>query len=86
MNQREMKVLAVLIADEVVKRIGGGVCNADEEMVTAKEAAKIVGYSVNYLRRNRDRFSYVKAGTEKQGRLMFRKKDLIDYVTHPQQN
>jgi len=50
----------------------------EKEMVTAAEAAKILGISQNYLRAIKDNFRYVKGGGTKCGRILFEKDSLIE--------
>ena len=51
--------------------------NNDKEMVTAAEAARILGISQSYLRSIKDNFRYVKGGGSKMGRILFEKDSLI---------
>ena len=50
-------------------------------MVDSKEAARMLGISSNYLRSIKDRFPHVKVGDNKQGRILFRKADLLENYT-----
>lgn len=77
MTKNEMKELAVLIANELSKKIQGIKVVNDDEFVDTAEAAKILGYSPAYMRQVRNKYPHIKAGTDKQGRLLFRRKDLI---------
>ena len=59
--------------------------NNDKEMVTAAEAARILGIShrilgisQSYLRAIKDNFRYVKGGGSKWGRILFEKDSLIE--------
>ena len=47
-------------------------------MVTAAEAAKILGISRNYLRTIKDNFRYVKGSGSKWGRILFEKDSLVE--------
>lgn len=51
---------------------------AEKEMVTAAEAAKILGITQNYLRTIKDNFRYVKVGGTKYGRILFEKDSLVE--------
>lgn len=51
---------------------------AEKEMVTAAEAAKILGITQNYLRTIKDNFRYVKGSGSKWGRILFEKDSLIE--------
>jgi len=50
----------------------------EKEMVTAAEAARILGISQSYLRSIKDNFRYVKGGGTKCGRILFEKDSLIE--------
>lgn len=52
--------------------------STEKEMVTAAEAAKILGISQNYLRTIKDNFRYVKVGGTKYGRILFEKDSLVE--------
>lgn len=48
------------------------------EMVTCKEAAAILHISPNNLRRRKDEFPHIKNGDNKQGKLLFYRKSLLE--------
>ena len=77
MNKEEMTVLAALVADQVVKKLKGVRNLSEAEYVDANEAARILGVSANYLRQVKDRYPHIKAGDQKQGRIMFRRDALL---------
>lgn len=52
--------------------------SAEKEMVTAAEAARILGISQSYLRSIKDNFRYIKGGGSKMGRILFEKDSLIE--------
>ena len=52
--------------------------STEKEMVTAAEAAKILGISRNYLRTIKDNFRYVKGNGSKWGRILFEKDSLVE--------
>ena len=49
----------------------------EQDLVSVKEAARMLGVSEVYLRRIKDRFPHVKSGDSKQGRILFVKNALI---------
>lgn len=49
----------------------------EQDLVSVKEAARMLGVSEDYLRRIKDRFPHVKSGDSKQGRILFVKNALI---------
>ena len=80
MNKQEINTLAEIlsekVADKVMNRISG-VNTAPDEMVDSKEAARMIGVCPAYMRRLKDRIPHVKVGLHKQGRILFRKADII---------
>ncbi len=81
MKKYELDILAELlsdkVADKVLKRLGKVPVDAQDEMVDSKEAARMIGVSPAYIRQLKDRIPHVKAGQHKQGRILFRKADVI---------
>ncbi len=77
MKKEELNVLATLVAEQVVEKLKS-VTLADTEYVDTEEAARILGVSANYLRQVKDRYPHVKAGDQKQGRIMFRRDALLN--------
>lgn len=81
MRKYELDILAELlsekVADKVLKRLGKVPVDAQDEMVDSKEAARMIGVSPAYIRQLKDRIPHVKAGQHKQGRILFRKADVI---------
>ena len=81
MKKYELDILAELlsdkVADKVLKRLGKVPVDAQDEMVDSKEAARMIGVSPAYMRQLKDRIPHVKAGQHKQGRILFRKADVI---------
>ncbi len=81
MNKQEINTLAEIlsekVADKVMNRISG-ISTAPDEMVDSKEAAKMIGVCPAYMRQIKDRIPHVKVGQHKQGRILFRKADIIN--------
>lgn len=81
MKKYELDILAELlsdkVADKVLKRLGKMPVDVQDEMVDSKEAARMIGVSPAYIRQLKDRIPHVKAGQHKQGRILFRKADVI---------
>lgn len=73
-----MSVLAAMVADLVVKKLEGVRNESDSQYVNSMEAARILGVSPNYLRAVKDRYPHIKAGDQKQGRIMFRRDALLN--------
>lgn len=82
MKKHEINMLAELIsdkvADKVMKRLGKTTIDAQDEMVDSKEAAKMIGVCPAYMRQLKDRIPHVKVGQHKQGRILFKKADVIN--------
>ena len=69
------------IAQETAKIVMGELKKDKEnkkELVSAEEAARILGISKNYLRNIKDRFRYVRSGGSSAGRLLFEKDSLME--------
>lgn len=49
------------------------------EMVSTAEAAKILGITAGHMRRIQHRFPHVKAGENKQGKLLFKRDALLQH-------
>lgn len=81
MNKKQLTVLALLIAQAVVKEMGKEQkCSAkNAEYVDIHVAAEMLGYSITYMRQIKNRFSFIKVGTNKQGRIMFKRADIVKY-------
>lgn len=78
MSNEEMKKVAEMTAKIVVKELRGSTLpSSDEDLVDSKEAARILGITPNYLRIIKDRFPHVKVGGKQQGRILFRKAELL---------
>lgn len=81
MDKKELNQLADMLAkktaDIVIKQLQEFHYPEASEMVDSNEAAKILGISSNYLRTIKDRFPHVKVGDNKQGRILFRRADLL---------
>lgn len=81
MQKKEITVLALMIAQAVVKEMGKeSKCTAkNAEYVDIHVAAEILGYSITYMRQIKNRFPYIKVGANKQGRIMFKRADIEKY-------
>ena len=53
----------------------------EEEYVDSKEAARILGISPNYLRSKKDKFPHIKVGNNNQGRVLFKRSELLANYT-----
>lgn len=79
MSNEELKEMAALVAEQVVRKLNGMRGSIVEtEFVDTEEAARILGVSPNYLRSKKDKYPHVKAGDKKQGRIMFRRDSLLN--------
>lgn len=81
MKKKEITVLALMIAQAVVKEMEKeSKCTAKyAEYVDIHVAAEMLGYSITYMRQIKNRFQFIKIGNNKQGRIMFKRAALEDY-------
>ena len=85
MKKEEMKELVRQIAETTTKMVITQLRSMrdlpESEMVDTREAAKILGVSPAYIRQIKDKFPHKKSGTTQQGRVLFRREDLIKSVS-----
>ena len=55
---------------------GGG-----DDLCDTKEAARLLGLTPNYLRSMKNRFPHVKVGGNRQGRILFKRSELLENYT-----
>jgi len=90
MKKDEMEKLAEKIAQRaaniMLEKLTGkykveipGVDN--DEYVDSKEAARMLGLTPNYLRTMKDKFPHVKVGDNRQGRILFKRSELLTNYT-----
>ena len=76
LSPETIEAIAMKTAKELVRELKKQEVMKERGMVPLKEAASILGISVNHLREIKDKFPYVKYGKGKYGRLFFKKDDL----------
>ena len=85
MKQKEMQELVRQIAETTTKMVITQLRSmrdlSESEMVDTREAARILGVSPAYLRQIKDKFPHKKSGSTQQGRVLFRREDLIKSVS-----
>ena len=85
MKKEEMKELVREIAQTTTKMVITQLRSmrelSESEMVDTREAARILGVSPAYLRQIKDKFPHKKSGSTQQGRVLFRREDLIKSVS-----
>ena len=87
MRKEEMERLTEMIArkttDMVMERLNGSstVKVDDDEYVDSQEAARILDVKPNYLRSMKHKFPHVKIGKHSQGRVLFKKSELLKNYT-----
>ena len=85
MKKEEMKELVREIAQTTTKMVITQLRSMrdlkETEMVDTREAARILGVSPAYLRQIKDKFPHKKSGSTQQGRVLFRREDLIKSVS-----
>lgn len=52
-----------------------------DDMLTSKEAARMLGMTSTYLLSIKDQFRYVKTGDNKQSRVLFYKEDILEKIS-----
>lgn len=75
-------MMAERTADKLMKKLSAGGNNVvvtDSEWIDAKAAAKLIGVTPIYLRSIKSKFSYKKVGGNERGRVLFNRKELMDY-------
>lgn len=80
-----MEMLAELVAKKsvamIMAQVGNNKSSDDDEYVDSKEAARILGVTPNYIRSMKDKFPHKKIGSHQQGRILFRRSELLkNYV------
>lgn len=80
MTQKERSELIKDIASAVIRMLDAKkkINKEEEEWVTTKEAAQILGISVRYLTQIKDRFPHTKQGEYDAGHLRFLKSGLME--------
>ena len=86
-----IEVTARRTATIVVKQLVGGntggmnfvglnSCGGDD-LCDTREAARLLGLSPNYLRSMKNKFPHVKVGDNRQGRILFKRSELLASYT-----
>lgn len=72
-------MIAEKTADIVMERLNNSSVakSDDEEYVDSKEAARILDVTPNYLRSMKNKFPHKKVGNHSQGRVLFKKSELL---------
>lgn len=79
LSQRQVNAIAYQVALILDKRQSERERRSEEEeMVTTKEAARILGITPGRMRQIADQYPHVKRGESKQGKLLFVKKSLLE--------
>ena len=65
----------------VLKQLVGMNFGSSDDLCDSKEAARILGVSPGYLRSMKDKFPHVKVGGNQQGRILFKRSELIAAYT-----
>ena len=87
MKKEEMVRLTNMIAertaDIVIERLNGSTATKvdDDEYVDSKEAARILDVTPRYLCSMKDKFPHVKVGDNRQGRILFKRSELLANYT-----
>ena len=80
MTNEEMTKLAEMTARRtatiVIKQL-----SESNDLIDSKEAARLLGLTPNYLRSMKDKFPHVKVGDNRQGRILFKRSELLANYT-----
>lgn len=85
MTNEEMTLLADLIAKRtapiVIKQLCEMHVDESNDLIDSREAARLLGLTPNYLRSMKDKFPHVKVGDNRQGRILFKRSELLTNYT-----
>ena len=76
MTNEEMTLLADLIAKRTAP-----IVDESNDLIDSREAARLLGLTPNYLRSMKDKFPHVKVGDNRQGRILFKRSELLANYT-----
>lgn len=85
MTNEEMTKLAEMTARRtatiVIKQLSEMHVGETNDLIDSKEAARLLGLTPNYLRSMKDKFPHVKVGDNRQGRILFKRSELLANYT-----
>ncbi len=85
MTNEEMTKLAEMTARRtatiVIKQLSEMHVGESNDLIDSKEAARLLGLTPNYLRSMKDKFPHVKVGDNRQGRILFKRSELLANYT-----
>jgi hypothetical protein len=85
MTNEEMTKLAEMTARRtatiVIKQLSEMHVDESNDLIDSKEAARLLGLTPNYLRSMKDKFPHVKVGDNRQGRILFKRSELLANYT-----
>lgn len=85
MTNEEMTKLAEMTARRtatiVIKQLSEMHVGESNDLIDSKEAARLHGLTPNYLRSMKDKFPHVKVGDNRQGRILFKRSELLANYT-----
>jgi hypothetical protein len=85
MTNEEMTKLAEMTARRtatiVIKQLSEMHVGESNDLIDSKEAARLLGLTPNYLRSMKDKFLHVKVGDNRQGRILFKRSELLANYT-----
>ena len=83
LSDKQIKKIAERITNMVVDRIVlilGAKREQSSEIISVKDAARMLGISEGTMRRNKDQFPHIKLGDSNQSRVMFYREALENYI------
>ena len=85
MTNEEMTKLAEMTARRtatiVIKQLSEMHVGESNDLIDSKEAARLLGLTPNYLRSMKNKFPHVKVGDNRQGRILFKRSELLANYT-----
>jgi hypothetical protein len=78
---------ATIVVKQLIGMNTGGVnfvgvnSSGGDDLCDTREAARLLGLTPNYLRSMKDKFPHVKVGDNRQGRILFKRSELLTNYT-----
>lgn len=84
MTKKEKETLVREITEIVLQRLQKpeALDLSQRELVGVREAAEILGYTPEHMRRVKDQYPHIKHGNNPQGKLLFFKDQLVKTFAH----
>lgn len=83
LSDKQIRKIAERTTNMVVERmmlILGAKQEQSSDIISVKDAARMLGISEGTMRRNKDQFPHIKLGNSNQSRVMFYREALENYI------